>query len=455
MSRIPPVVVVVLTAAALSACSTAAKVGGALNPFDGGDKKTAANSEPQDGRISILSFEQKLEVDAALAGRTPTVPDPVAVADWPQPGGPADNAPVNATMAGDFSIAWRHDVGAGSTKNTRISSPPVIADGRIFVLDANQHVSAFSATNGARIWSKDLTPRRGRDKSALGGGVAVADGKVFVTSGFGFTVALDAATGAEAWRTASESPFHAAPTVGDGRVFAVTNDSELVAMDAATGAVQWTHQAIAEPARILAASSPAVKGDTVIAPFASGEIVALLAANGRRLWVDALTRAGRLTSLSAINDIAGRPVSVEGVVYAASHSGILAAIDQRTGQRIWARGMASTQTPWVAGDALYVVTVDGELAAIERATGQVFWVTQLRRYEHEKDRKGRVAWTGPVMANSKLVLASSMGQAIIVNPTTGAIERTIHVGGAVYIPPVMAGGQLFLLTDGGKLVVLK
>jgi outer membrane protein assembly factor BamB len=352
-------------------------------------------------------------------------------------------------------VAWRRDVGAGSNENVRIASPPVIADGRIFVLDADQDLVALRVDGGGRIWSKSLTPRRGRDKTALGGGVAVADGKVFVSSGYGFVAAFDAATGAEAWRTQSESPFHAAPTVSGGRVFAVNNDSELMAFDAATGAVQWTHQAIAEPARILASSSPAARADIVIAPFASGEVVALLAANGRRLWVDALTRAGRLTSLSAINDIAGRPVLYDGVVYAASHSGILAAIDQRSGQRIWARGMASTQTPWIAGDALYAVSIDGELTAIERTTGKPFWVTQLRRYKEEDERKGRIAWTGPVLVGGKLLLASSTGEGVVVEPTTGAVEKTLRLGAPVYIPPVVAGGQVYLLTDEATLVALR
>jgi outer membrane protein assembly factor BamB len=453
MSRIRPIALMAALAA-LSACSTVSGAVDRITPFDGDDKKTET-VEPEDGRISILAFEQKLEVDPALAGRAPVIPPPVDVADWPQPGGPADNAPVHANVGATYDVAWRRSAGAGSNDNTRIASPPVIADGRVYVLDAEQNITAFSVTDGDKLWSKDLTPRRGRDKTALGGGVAVADGKVYVTSGYGFAVAFDAASGAEVWRTPSESPFHAAPTVAGGRVYASNNDSELIAMDAATGVVLWTHQAIAEPARILSASSPAVKGDTVIAPFASGEVVALLAANGRRLWVDALTRAGRLTSLSAINDIAGRPVVTEGVVYAASHSGILAAIDQRSGQRIWARGMASTQTPWVAGDTLFAVTIDGELTALERTTGQAFWVTQLRRYKEEDERKGRVSWTGPVLAGGKLFLASSLGEAVVVDPTTGQVERTLRLGAPVYIPPVVAGGKIFILTDDAKLVALR
>lgn len=448
MSAFRPIVMIAAVAA-LSACSSTPRVW----PFGG--EAPAGDTAPTDGRISILSFEQKLEPDAALAGRTPYVPPPTELTSWPQPGGPDDNAPQHATIGGDFSVVARRDVGQGSNSNARISSPPVIADGKVFVLDAGQRVSAFPLNGGGRLWSRDLSPRRGRDKNALGGGIAFADGKIFATSGYGFAVAFDASSGQEVWRTATQAPIHAAPTVSGGRVFAVTNDSELLALDAATGAVQWTHQAIAEPARILSASSPAVKGDLVVAPFASGEIVALLTANGRRLWVDALTRAGRLTSLSAINDIAGRPVAVDGVIYAASHSGILAAIDQRTGQRVWARGLASTQTPAIAGDALYVVSVDGELTALERTTGQAFWVTQLKRYRDEKDRKGRIAWTGPLLAGGKLVLASSEGQAVIVNPTTGAVEKTLNVGGPVYIAPVAAGGQVFLLSDEGKLVVIR
>jgi len=191
---IRPLVALAIAAAALSACSTVSRVGSAVNPFDGGGEQ-AKPETPQDGRISILAFEQKLEVDPALVGRTPTLPEATPVPDWPQVSGPADTPPQNIAHAGDFSVDWRRDAGDGSTGETRISSPPVVAGGRIYVLDADQRLSAFDLNGRNRIWSKDLTPRKGRDKAALTGGVAVADGKVFVTSGFGFAAAFDAATG--------------------------------------------------------------------------------------------------------------------------------------------------------------------------------------------------------------------------------------------------------------------
>jgi outer membrane protein assembly factor BamB len=288
----------------------------------------------------------------------------------------------------------------------------------------------------------------------LGGGLAADAGVVFAVTGFGDAIAFDT-NGVELWRTRAEAPFHAAPTVADGRLYAVTNDSELVVFDARSGDVLWTHQAIAEPARILAASSPAVDGETIVAPFASGELVALLAANGRRLWVDALSRAGRLTSLSAINDIAGRPAIDGGTLFAASHSGVIAAIDMRSGQRLWARSFASTQTPWVAGQQIYAVTVDGELACLDRSTGNAYWVTQLRRFEDEEDREGRIAWTGPILAGGRLVLASSEGEVIAVNPETGEITASRDVGGPVFIPPIAAQGTIYIVTDEARLIALR
>lgn len=452
LNRFGSIAALAAAAAALSACSTAARIGDTLNPFN--DGPAPAQQTPQDGRVSILAFEQALTPDPTLAARTIAPPPTTTVVDWPQPGGSADNSPPHSAGAAVLERAWRVNLGAGSTGRVQIAAPPVIADGRLFFLDAEHNVRAVSASDGEREWTTRIRPDR-RDRNARGGGLAVSGGRVFVTTGYGLLIALDAASGREVWRVDAGAPFHSAPTVSGGRVFAITNDAELMAFDAGDGLVQWTYQAIAESARILSAPSVAVDGDTVVAPFASGEVVALLAANGRRLWSDALSRSGALTSLSAINDIAGRPVVDNGMVFAVSHSGVLAAIDQRTGQRVWARAFASTQTPWIAGDVLYAVSVDGELAAFDRASGNVYWVRQLRRYRNERSREGRISWTGPIMVGGRLVLANSLGEVIGVSPQNGETVATADAGGPVFVPPIVANGQIYIVTDEARLVVFR
>ena len=190
-------VALIAAAAALSACSTVSRIGEAINPFDGGD--APAQTAPQDGRQSILAFEQQLTPDPTLAARTITVPPAVSVAERSQPGGTADNSPPQSSGAGTLDQAWRTGLGAGSNNRVKIAAPPVIADGRLFFLDADHRVHAVSATDGRRIWDERLRPEDSRDRVARGGGVAAGGGRVYVTTGFGFVAALDAA-GADARR---------------------------------------------------------------------------------------------------------------------------------------------------------------------------------------------------------------------------------------------------------------
>jgi len=449
--RMSRIAALAAAAAALTACSTVSRIGDAINPFDGGDEPH--QTAPQDGRVSILAFEQQLTPDPTLQSHPITVPTPVSLTEWSQPGGTADNSPPASSGSAVLQQAWRSDLGQGSNSRAQVAAPPVIADGNLYFLDADHKVHAVRARDGERIWTESLRPNEGRDNAARGGGVAAGGGRVYVTTGFGFVVALDGQSGDEVWRANSDAPFQSAPTVAAGRVYAITNDSELMVMDANTGEVTWTFQAIAEPARILSAPSVAVDSETVVAPFASGEVVALLAGNGRRLWSDSLSRSGRLTSLSAINDIAGRPVIDSGIVFAASHSGVLAAIDMRTGQRGWSRSFASTQTPWFANGVLYAVSVDGELAAFDAATGGVYWVQQLRRFENEDNRTGRVSWVGPIMVGGRLVLANSVGDVIAVSPENGQNVAHAEVGQPVFIPPIAANDQIYIVTNSARLVV--
>ena len=449
MSRLRPIAVIA-AAAALSACSTVERVSHML-----GTTNTAnAHAEPQEGRVSILSSDQALTPDPSLAGHTIAVPPASPLTDWNQPGGNTTNSPQNAAGAAVLQQQFRVGLGAGSNRRVGLSAVPVVADGHLYFLDTDHRVTAVDASNGHRIWSVTLRPRHSRDAAASIGGVAVSGGRVFVSTGFGFVAALDASNGHEVWRSNGTTPYQAAPTVAGGRVYAIANDSTLVALDAGTGDVQWNFQAIAEPARILSSPSVAVDGETVVAPFASGEITALIAANGRRLWNDSLSRNGRLTSLSAINDIPGRPVVIDGVAYAASHSGILAAINLVTGQRVWSKPFASTQTPCVVGNVLYAVSVDGQLVAFDRGTGNIYWISQLRRFRDENERKGRVSWTGPIMVGSRLVLANSLGEVVSVTPENGQQVAHAQVGNPVFIPPITANERIYVVTDNATLVAL-
>ncbi|HEY5413115.1 MAG TPA: PQQ-binding-like beta-propeller repeat protein, partial [Caulobacteraceae bacterium] len=353
--------------ASAAGCSTVSRI----NPFHKPEENKAKAAEGE--RIPLIAFNQKLEVSDALKGQSFYLPTPQPVAAWPQPAGTPGQWIENLDAGKDFRVAWKHSIGEASNRSLHLMAPPVAADGRVYVMDAEAHVSAYDAATGGRVWSVDMAERTRRDREGYGGGLAFDSGRIYVTSGYRFVAALDAATGKRLWRTNVDSPIHDAPAVAGGLVMAINVDDELEAFSADNGTPDWTYQALTEPARILKASSPTPAGEAVIAPFASGELVALHAANGNEEWSVTLSRTSRTNAISEIRDIAGRPVVYRGDVFAASHAGLFSAIDLRTGAPRWSLPLSSQDAPWAAGDVVYIISTTGQLVCVARDSGQIYW----------------------------------------------------------------------------------
>jgi outer membrane protein assembly factor BamB len=403
-------------------------------------------------RISVLGAGDVLTVSDALKGQDFFLPDPQVVTAWPLPGGTPEQSVEHPTAGRDFIIAWRRKFGRGTDRAYHVTAPPVAADGRIYLMDGAAGVSAFDLNDGRQIWRTDLSLRNSREREAFGGGVALDGGRLYVSSGYRFVAALDANTGKVIWRTPTDAPVHAAPTVANGRVYAESTDDNLMTFDAATGAPGWSHQALVEPARILAASSPAISGEAVVTAFASGELIALQTANGNPLWSDELSKSNRNSALSEIRDISGRPVVYRGDVYAVSHSGMMAAIDMRTGTQRWTLPVTSTTTPWPVGDVVFVSDTVGRVICASRDNGQIYWITDLN---HGKRKKDRGVWSGPILSGPNLVLVSSLGEAVALNPKTGAIQRTLKLGSDALLTPIAVGDNLYVATQAAELIAIR
>jgi outer membrane protein assembly factor BamB len=449
---------VLAVAAALAGCSTIEKAE-SINPFHGGKKASRAANEAN--RISIVASDEDLKVADALKGQDFYLPPPAALAEWPLPGGTPAQSIENVDAGADFTVAWRTHFGAGSSRQRHVTAPPVMAQGRVYVMDGAAGVSAHDARTGAQIWRTNVAPKSKRDGEAFGGGVAFADGKLYVSSGFREVVQLDAATGAIGWRTRTDAPVHGAPTVADGRVYVVDVNDEMLSFLTDSGRQDWTYQGLTEPARILAASSAAVTGDTLVGSFASGELVALRTSNGNELWTASLSRASRTNALSEIRDIAGRPVIYRNDVYAVSHSDVMAATDLRTGVPRWTLPISAVTTPWPVGDVVYVVEQSGKVFCISRDSGQIYWIHELNGPDQpgKKGKKSkktkRVFWSSPVLAANRLVMVSSKGEAVALDPKTGAQQKTLKLGSDALIGPIAVGGMIYVATDAAELIAIR
>jgi outer membrane protein assembly factor BamB len=409
------------------------------------DKKQPLPGE----RISVLGIGGGVEPDAKLAAASVTLPPPAVNRDWPEPGGNPAHMMNHPALPEKLMRAWDTSIGDGSSRYSKVMSQPVIAGGRVFAMDGGVQVSALDAASGKRLWQVDLRPENARG-GAFGGGPALWNDRLYVATGHAEVLALDPADGKVIWRKSVAAPVHSPPTVADGRIFAVTVDNELNALSTEDGRRLWSHNGIPESAGLLGGASPAVEGEVVIAPYSSGELFALRVENGRVAWSDSLAASRRANAVAGLADIRGRPVIDRAKVFAVSHSGRMAAIDLRSGERVWEQQVASSHSPWVVGDYVFVLANDNQLVCLTRNEGKVRWASQLRRYEDEKAKSGPILWAGPVLGGNRLIVLSSLGEAVSVSPYTGELvgQQAMAAG---YLGPVIADNALYLLSDDANL----
>lgn len=423
---------------------------GGCGIFGGDEEKPPLPGE----RISILDLQNTLAPDAEAASGF-SMPAAWDNEFWPQAGGYPNHAMQHLALnGGELKPVWQASIGAGGTSRMPLTARPVVADGRVFALDTKNQVTALSAQDGKPLWKFDARPQ-GADESVIAGGLAFSGGVLYVAAGYNEIVAVNPANGEVYWRAAIDAPVRGAPTIDNGRVFAVTQTNTLVTLDARSGALLWDYSGFEGAASLVGGASPAADGGLVVPAFSSGEIYALRVENGSMAWSDNLASSLRLGGLSGIADIAGYPVIDKGMVFAISYAGRMVAIDAQTGMRVWTRDVGGSDTPWVAGNTVFVLSSEGELAAMARDTGAIRWVTQMARFADPDKRSQRLLWSGPVLAGGRLFVSGTGGRVAEIDPATGKPGAQWTVGKSLIGPPIVAGKTLYMLTEDGNLLAFR
>ena len=406
-------------------------------------------------RLSIMELQKTLEPDAAnLQTAEVTVPNPWSNEFWPQAGGYPNHAMQNPSLAGTVKREWSADIGDGATKRFPLTASPIVVDGQIFTLDIDFSLRAFDTKTGKENWRTSIKSQFEKDP-VISGGIAFGEGLIFATNGYNEVLAVKPDDGKIVWRQLIPTPSRAAPTVMNGRVFVTTLDNRLIVLSTADGSSQWEYTGITETAGLVGAASPAANNEIVVPVFTSGELTALRVQNGSVAWSDNLSSLQRFGGTSSISDIKALPVLDRGLVFAISFGGRLVAIDQRSGARVWQRDIAGANTPWIAGNHIFVLSADNELVALSREKGIIRWVTALPKYENMEKKKGLIVWAGPVMAGGRLIATATNGMVREIDPATGETINTWNSKLPLSMPPIIAAGTMYLLSDDGKLLAYR
>ena len=407
-------------------------------------------------------LDASIPVEGQPAPTAPAAPENQSVAislgaqsggDWTHRAGNARHLMPHAALSATPQRVWSAKIGTGSSRKNRIAAAPVVADGRIFTIDAGTAVTA-TGTNGATLWSTDLTASFDKGGGLSAGGLAIAGGRLFATTGYGELVALDAASGAVVWRQRVDAPVSGAPATDGNAVYVSGMDGSAWALDAATGKVVW--QVVGTPGKTayVGTAAPSIGDRAVIFPSAAGELMAVLKiGGGTKIWQSSLAgkRLGRAYALTY--DVTGDAVIAGKTLYAGSGAGRTVAMSASSGDKLWSATEGALGPVAVAGGSLFLVNDEAHLVRLDAATGEVIWSVEMPYFTQDKikKRKGIFAHYGPVLAGGRVMVVSSDGLLRAFDPANGSLTYTAEIPGGAAAQPAVAGGTLYVVGGSGQL----
>jgi outer membrane protein assembly factor BamB len=340
---------------------------------------------------------------------------------------------------------WTYE--EGHFDGSFIGSSAAIVEGVVYV-GANEqsyeteggNIYAFDAYTGTKIWNYSTN-------RAVYSSPAVSGDMLFI--GIGDSVcAFNALTGLRIWNHPTRGVIISSPNVVNGVVYVGSSDGNVYALNASTGNKIWnfTSKGPGEPAAEKGitgafASSPAVANEVVYIGSDDGNVYALNAVTGVKIW-NYSTSKQPLYSLG--NQVESSPTVSDGIVYVGSVGGNVYALNASTGAEIWnyytnpdrlyggGYYHGVTASPAIANGIAYVGSVDGNVYALNSSSGKQIWAKKFFRVLSSASVSGDVIYLG--IANNVTALNATTGAQIWVFPTQNQINSSSTISeGVVYI----------------------
>lgn len=318
----------------------------------------------------------------------------------------------------------------------RVALQPAGDGNRIYAASRDGNVSAFTPEKGKELWRTKLD-------TELSAGPGVGAGHVIVMAADGFAIALDAATGEEKWRADVAGESLARPLVSSETVIVQTIDNRLEALSLFDGRSRWTLVQSAPLLTMRGSATPVAVGNTVIAGFDSGRIVATELDTGTIVWESLISPPQGRSDLDRLSDIDGSLAVVGQDLYASGYQGRLASLASESGQVLWNREISSYSGVSADWNSVYTVRDDGEIIAMTRLSGTEEWrnASLLRREP-----------TIPVPFNTTVVVGDLEGYVHFFNKIDGEPVARERLGSrAITGTPLVVANRLYVQSDGGRI----
>jgi outer membrane protein assembly factor BamB len=267
-------------------------------------------------------------------------------------------------------------------------------------------------------------------------------GQVYLGADDGSFYAVDPRSGRVRWSYRAKGAIERGADFDADAVYVATAADRVISLDAATGKWRWQYEReTPDGFTIHGYGAPRVRGTQLLVGFSDGNLVSLQTPSGEVGWA---------RSLAAVSDqfvdVDTTPVLDGDVVYAASYSGGLYALDAKDGAVRWRLPTEGAGPLTLVDDHLLFVAPREGLHSVS-TSGQILW------------RQG-VADAGdptaPVVLGRHLVFSASRGGLFVVDGTNGELLEIFNPGQGICAVATLdpGGARLYVLSNGGTLYAL-
>jgi len=288
-------------------------------------------------------------------------------------------------------------------------------DGRAYSLGAVGHLYCFDAATGAVRWSKDLQKEYEIRLPVWGLAAApLVEGDLVITHIGGANdaclVAFDRKTGQERWRALPDRPSYSPPVIVEQagkRVLVCWTGDRVVGLDPQSGKLHWEYPF---PARMMVVmiAAPVVNRDRLfVTSVYEGSLMLRLKQDTlgvEKLWE---RRSQNAQNTEGLHSLISTPLFLGDSVYGINFSGELRALDAKTGDRLWETQAVVPRATWATAhlvqkdDQAWLFNEKGQLI-IARLTPQGYAETSrtqlIKPTLGQLRQRGGVAWAHPAFA---------------------------------------------------------
>jgi outer membrane protein assembly factor BamB len=303
-----------------------------------------------------------------------------------------------------------------------------LANDRVYVLGAVGDLLAIDVATGEVAWSHDFVEEYDASVPVWGTTTApLVDGDLVITVAGaepnGKVIAYDRKTGAETWRAVSsdwEMGYEQLVIVeaGGARQLVVWEPQAVLGLDPATGKVYWSESW--DVGQGMSVATPVTDGKRLLlSQFYKGSLMLELDATrpaARRVWVGA--GKGEMPAMTdGLHSLITTPILEGDTIYGVCSYGELRALDAATGKRLWEDKTMTRQGRWGSafmvknGDRWFVNNDDGELLIVRFARDGYHEIDRTKLIEPTSDAGfgprrmfgAMVNWSHPAYANLHVI----------------------------------------------------